>query len=137
MDLADTDSSQHDQRGLCVSRQRGLSIQEIFKSQLARFPELQGLVDGAVETSPRTTSFRCRVFDKIVGPNWLVVGEAAAMVDPMTSSGVTAALRHAEEASKLIVRYRDGRRLSLPIAMYSRRLVSLAIFFNEDRESDL
>jgi flavin-dependent dehydrogenase len=116
-------------------RQRGLSIQEIFRSQLARFPELQGLVDGAVETSPRTTSFRCRVFDKIVGPNWLVVGEAAAMVDPMTSNGVTAALRHATEASKLIARYRDRRCLpSLPTAMYRRRVVSLAKFFNDGIE---
>lgn len=112
-------------------RQRGLSVLDIFHAQLARFPDLEGLVLNTVGHSPRTTSFRCRVFDKITGPNWLVIGEAAAMVDPMTSNGVTAAMRHAAEASSLIDRFRSRRRLPyLPAAMYSRRVKSLARFFN-------
>ena len=84
-----------------------------------------------VGRSPRITSFRCRVFDKITGPNWLVVGEAEAMVDPMTSNGVTAAIRHAAEASSLVARFHSRGSLPyLPAAMYSLRVISLARFFN-------
>jgi menaquinone-9 beta-reductase len=112
-------------------RRQGMSVLDIFQAQLARVPDLQGLVPRAVGGSLRTTSFRCRVFDKITGPNWLVVGEAAAMVDPMTSNGVTAALRHAAEASCLVARFHSRRSLPyLPAAMYSLRVISLARFFN-------
>jgi menaquinone-9 beta-reductase len=53
------------------------------------------------------------------------------MVDPMTSNGVTAALRHAAEASALIIR--SGKRRQLPRLarrMYSKRIVDLGRFFN-------
>jgi menaquinone-9 beta-reductase len=119
-------------------RQQGLSIQQIFETQLSQFPDLEGLLKGPAKEPPRTTSFRCRVFAGTAGPNWLVVGEAAAMVDPMTSNGVTAALRHAAEASSLIIRYRDRTRIPrLPAAMYSQRILSLARFFNSAIENVL
>jgi hypothetical protein len=49
----------------------------------------------------------------VAGPNWLIAGEAASMVDPITANGVTAALRHAAEASELILKYR--KRGTLPL----------------------
>jgi hypothetical protein len=53
------------------------------------------------------------------------------MVDPMTSNGVTAALRHASEAAALIARYRHRTRLPwIAAALYSRRVQDLARFFN-------
>jgi menaquinone-9 beta-reductase len=114
-----------------VKRQQGLSIQDIFAEQLQQFPDLRSLYHDPAKKPPRTTSFRCRVFARTAGPNWLVAGEAAAMVDPMTSNGVTAALRQAEEASRLIVRFRKRRRIPhLPASMYSQRVLSLARFFN-------
>jgi len=119
-------------------RQRGLSIQEIFEAQLKRFPDLRGLCHDPAKKPPRTTSFRCRVFAKTAGPNWLVAGEAAAMIDPMTSNGVTAALRNAVEASRLIIRFRDRTRIPrLPASMYSQRVLSLARFFNSAIEDVL
>ncbi len=119
-------------------RQQGLSVQQIFETQLKQFPGLEGLLKGPAKEPPRTTSFRCRVFAGTAGPNWLVAGEAAAMVDPMTSNGVTAALRHAAEASSLIIRYRDRTRIPrLPAAMYSQRILSLARFFNSAIENVL
>jgi menaquinone-9 beta-reductase len=52
-------------------------------------------------------------------------------VDPMTSNGVTAALRHAAEASRLIIESSHRRRIPyLAAAMYGRRILSLAKFFN-------
>ena len=119
-------------------RQRGLSVQEIFEAKLKQFPGLEGLSLDPASSPPRTTSFRCRAFARTAGPNWLVIGEAAAMVDPMTSNGVTAALRHAAEASSLIVQYRN--RTGIPrraSAMYGQRVVSLARFFNSAIENVL
>jgi hypothetical protein len=49
----------------------------------------------------------------------------------MTSNGVTAATRHAAEASRFIIRYQKRRSLPyLPAAMYRVRVISLARFFN-------
>jgi hypothetical protein len=119
-------------------RQQGLSVQDIFDAELKQFPDLRGLVHDEAHEPPRTTSFRCRVFANTAGPNWLIAGEAASMVDPMTSNGVTAALRHAAEASRLIIRYRTRRSIPrLPAAMYSQRILSLARFFNSAIENVL
>jgi menaquinone-9 beta-reductase len=53
------------------------------------------------------------------------------MVDPMTSNGVTAALRHASEAAALIIKYRHRYRIPwIAAAMYSRRVQDVARFFN-------
>jgi flavin-dependent dehydrogenase len=112
-------------------RQQGHSVEAIFRNQLARFPRFLPFLETHENITPLVTSFRCRVHDKIAGPNWLVVGESASMVDPMTSNGVTAALRHAAEASSLIIQSRHRSRLPLlGSRMYSRRVGSLAKFFN-------
>jgi len=112
-------------------RRQGLSVDDIFRERLARIPRFSELqpVGGAIP--PHVTSFQCRVHSGLAGPNWLVVGEAASMVDPMTANGVTAALRHAADASALIVRSGSQRRLPyVGRAMYSRRIVDLNRFFN-------
>jgi flavin-dependent dehydrogenase len=114
-----------------TKRQEGQSVEGIFRAKLSRFPRFAPLLQTFETVSPFVTSFRCRVHGKVAGPNWLIVGESASMVDPMTSNGVTAALRHAAEASSLIIRSRHRRQLQfLAAAMYSRRIGSLAKFFN-------
>jgi hypothetical protein len=53
------------------------------------------------------------------------------MVDPMTSNGVTAALRHGSEAAALIIKYRHRNRIPwIAGALYSRRVQDVAHFFN-------
>jgi flavin-dependent dehydrogenase len=112
-------------------RQEGQTVEEILREKLSRFPRFASLLDAVPAITPSTTSFVCRMHGRVAGPNWLIAGEAAAMVDPMTSNGVTAALRHAAEASRLIVESRHRRRIPyLAAAMYSRRILSLAKFFN-------
>jgi hypothetical protein len=57
------------------------------------------------------------------------------MVDPITANGVTAALRHAAEASRLIVKYlKRGRLPLLARVLYSSRIVQMAKFFNSGIE---
>lgn len=117
--------------GMKQQRQNGLSVQQIYASRLREFPALAPLLTSRSDVTPRVTSFRCRVHRRVTGPNWLIVGEAAAMVDPMTSNGVTAALRHASEASALIIRSLHSTRLPrLAAAAFAWRVRDLAVFFN-------
>ena len=72
------------------------------------------------------------------GPNWLIAGEAAALVDPMTSNGVTAALRHAAEAAALVLKFRARGELPRGARKaYSSRIVQTAKFFNQGIEKTI
>jgi flavin-dependent dehydrogenase len=114
-------------------RQEGQTVEEILRAQLGRFPRFESLLRS--EISPLVTSFVCRMHGGVAGSNWMIAGEAAAMVDPMTANGVTAALRHASEASRLIVESHRRRRISvLGASMYSQRVLGLATFFNRGIE---
>jgi flavin-dependent dehydrogenase len=116
-------------------RKHGMSLQDIFREQLGQYPEMHQLAQATAASSPHTTSFRCRAYGKTNGPNWLVIGESAAVVDPMTSNGVTAALRHAEEAARIIVLSRSRKQMPwLPRSLYSRRVRYMANFFNSGIE---
>jgi 2-polyprenyl-6-methoxyphenol hydroxylase-like FAD-dependent oxidoreductase len=119
-------------------RQQGLSVEEIFRTLLSRNPRFAALLETSNPAPPHVTSFRCRVHSKIAGPNWVVMGEAASMVDPMTSNGVTAALRHAVEGASLIIQSRKLRQIpALKRFLYSQRVESLARFFNSGIEKVL
>jgi flavin-dependent dehydrogenase len=112
-------------------RDRGSSVEEIFRQQLLKFPRFEPLLREGVLNPTSVTSFRSRAQIGVAGPNWLIAGEAAAMVDPITSNGVTAALRHAAEASSLILKYRSRGTLPLRArASYSGRILQMAKFFN-------
>jgi menaquinone-9 beta-reductase len=116
-------------------RQEGQTVEEILREKLGRFPRFESLLQSVPTISPSVTSFVCRMHGGVAGPNWMIAGEAAAMVDPMTSNGVTAALRHASEASRLIIESRHRQRIPyLAAAMYSRRVLGLARFFNRGIE---
>lgn len=118
-----------------AQRQQGRSVREIYIEKLEQIPRFEALLQAEAPVDPLVTSFRCRGYRRIAGPNWLMVGEAASMVDPMTSNGVTAALRHATEASSLIVRYfRRGNLPMLARAAYSRRVQAVTKFFNSGIE---
>ncbi len=121
---------------LKVKREQGISVQDIFRSQLKRFSRFEPLLKESAVTAPNVTSFRSRVFRGVAGPNWLIAGEAASMVDPITANGVTSALRHASEASRLILRYfKRGRLPLLPRFSYSTRVRYVARFFNSGIEN--
>jgi menaquinone-9 beta-reductase len=114
-----------------AKRERGASVEDIFREQLMKFPRFEPLLQKGVLNPTNVTSFRSRVQIGVAGPNWLIAGEAAAMVDPITSNGVTAALRHAAEASSLILKYRRQGKLPVSARLsYSRRILQMAKFFN-------
>jgi flavin-dependent dehydrogenase len=116
-------------------RQQGQTVNDILTRKLSRFPRFASLLQSVPAVSPSVTSFVCRMHGRVAGTNWLIAGEAAAMVDPMTANGVTAALRHASEASRILIESRRLRKIPyLKAAMYSRRVLGLAMFFNRGIE---
>jgi menaquinone-9 beta-reductase len=118
-----------------VKRDQGLAVDEIYRKELAKFPRFDSLVGVAPIGQLNVTSFKCRVHLGVAGPNWLICGEAASMVDPITSNGVTAALRHAAEASSLILKYRSKGRIPFRARFcYSSRILQTAKFFNSGIE---
>lgn len=120
---------------LKARREQGHSVEHVFREQLMKFPRFEPLLRESAATGVHVTSFRCRVHLAVAGPNWLLAGEAASMVDPITANGVTAALRHAAEASSLILTF--SKRGEIPLRdriCYSRRILQLAKFFNRGIE---
>jgi flavin-dependent dehydrogenase len=119
--------------GAEVKRERaqGLSVQQVFRRRLVKFSRFHSLVDDIEIPKPHVTSFTCRVVKNVCGPNWIIVGEAASLPDPITGNGVTTALRHAAEASKLILRFQNKSRISLWARMvYNMRVFQMGKFFN-------
>jgi len=111
------------------------SVENVFRQQLMKFPRFQELLQQQNLETVNVTSFRCRVYPRSAGPNWLLAGEAASLVDPMTSNGVTAALRHATEAAAMITKSHAKTELPwLARRLYSSRILQTARFFNEGIE---
>jgi flavin-dependent dehydrogenase len=119
-----------------AKRDRGFTVKEIFRHKLTKFPRFESLLETATLDELNVTSFRSRVHLGVAGPNWLITGEAACMMDPITANGVTAALRQAEESCGLILKYRKRRKLSLRARIsYSSRVAQLAGFFISGAEN--
>ena len=84
-------------------RHAGLSVEAILRAELSRHPRFRGLLDTHPNLDVESTSFHPYVTTKVCGDNWLMIGEAAAMPDPLTGNGVTSGIRHARHASEAIV----------------------------------
>jgi flavin-dependent dehydrogenase len=114
-----------------IQRAPGLTNANLLSEQMMKFARLSSLVEGGVPQEIATTSFLCRTYRGVCGPNWIIIGEAASQSDPITGNGVTAALRHAAEASALVCRYRQ--RDSIPALArftYNLRVLGVGCFFN-------
>jgi flavin-dependent dehydrogenase len=118
-----------------VKREGGGSVEDVFRQQLMKFSRFESLLQQEPLGAVNVTSFRCRVHLESAGPNWVIAGEAASLVDPMTSNGVTAALRHAAEAAALVLKFRARGELPRRARKaYSSRILQTAKFFNEGIE---
>ena len=81
-------------------RRRAGSVEQLFWQELARFPRLDGRLQGAQRTKQLMglgpLSRRVRT---AAGPGYLLVGDAAGFFDPFTGEGIIRALRGAELAA--------------------------------------
>ena len=119
--------------GSSVKAQRGAGqgTKDILVSQCRTFPRLREIVNRPAVHEVATTTFLCRTYEGVCGTNWVMIGEAASQSDPITGNGVTAALRHADEATALIRRYR--RRGTIPTlarTVYNLRVSAVGRYFN-------
>ncbi|GIH67789.1 NAD(P)/FAD-dependent oxidoreductase [Sphaerimonospora thailandensis] len=75
-------------------KKSGKSLEELYADELAKSQEVRALTEGAFRASGfrsiRDWSYTCQRFH---GPGWVLVGDAAAFVDPLLSTGVGLALR--------------------------------------------
>ncbi|KAA6460346.1 FAD-binding protein [Acidobacteria bacterium AB60] len=119
--------------GSSVKAQRaaGDGTQDILLRQCRTFPRLQDLMEHGPAPETATTTFLCRTYEGVCGANWVIVGEAASQSDPITGNGVTAALRHAQEATALIWRYRQRGTISMRSrSQYNYRVSTVGMYFN-------
>ncbi|MEU4999150.1 NAD(P)/FAD-dependent oxidoreductase [Streptomyces sp. NPDC021622] len=84
-------------------KESGLSTDQLFEKELAASVEVRKLTADATRVSAYRTlrdwSYECNKFH---GPGWAIVGDAAAFVDPLFSTGVTLAMRGALSLSTAV-----------------------------------
>ena len=83
-------------------RADGLGPRDIFGRQLVAIPRLRSVIAEHADAHLQATTYTPFEHVRTVGDNWLLVGDAAAMADPLTSNGVTSALRYARQAADLV-----------------------------------
>lgn len=86
-------------------QQRSGSVEELFAQRLAAIPELSRRLDGAVRVgNVRGIGRLGHRVRQPVGDGYLLVGDAAAFLDPFTGDGIYEALRGAQLAAPVISR---------------------------------
>ena len=81
---------------------RTADVERVLRLELERRERFRPLLAEAPALEVHTRSFQCFVHRTTSGPNWFLVGEAAAMIDPLASNGFTFALRFGAHAAELI-----------------------------------
>ncbi len=114
-----------------VQRASGLTNEEVLAGQMQKFSRLGSLVKKNPRQRVAVTSFLCRTYKGVCGPNWIIIGEAASQSDPITGNGVTAALRHAAESASLVCKYRERESIpALARVAYNIRVMGVGRYFN-------
>ncbi len=117
-------------------RQHGRSTAEVLRDLLLPFPRFAPLLGNGGPQDVRATGYRCFVHENACGPNWLIAGEAALLVDALTGNGVTAGLRHAAEGAQLILEARErGFLTPRQRRVYNARVRRLGHMFNHAIET--
>jgi flavin-dependent dehydrogenase len=118
---------------VAAAKRQGRELRDLLAGHLARFPRPAALLGSQPDFELHCTSFTPYSSRHACGPNWLLAGEAAAVPDPLTSNGVTAALRHARLAARsVLTARRRGRRQLGPLQrwVYDESVRSMAGAFN-------
>jgi len=117
-------------------RRAGDSVDAILRDALARHSRFQTLLDSTPVLQVESTSFQPYVTTQVCGTNWLMVGEAASMPDPLTGNGVTSGIRHARHAVEAIgAAAASGKLTSGPRRAYTRHVARLGHSFNAHIEN--
>ncbi|WP_434300949.1 NAD(P)/FAD-dependent oxidoreductase [Corallococcus exiguus] len=83
---------------------------EAWRARMERAPETRRRLEACVFTGEplRAVSANVACLDRLHGEDWLAVGDAACMLDPLSSQGTSQALRTANQAADVVSRYLRG-----------------------------
>jgi len=88
---------------VAAARRQGSSVVELYRSELARHDDLDwALAQLCPDTELDRTRFQDQVSHRLAGPNWVLAGQAAAVIDPILSSGMSFAFRSGLSAANVI-----------------------------------
>jgi len=119
-------------------RHQGKDTRQILWEALAPYGRFDQLLDEQRDVDVHVVPYQSYLHTNACGPNWLIVGEAASLPDPLTASGFTAALRHAAEGSRLILDSQQGGSLSShQQSVYNTNLQRIARAFNHGIETSV
>lgn len=112
--------------------------EEVYWELLRQVDLLREFADQSRTDGPlRTCSFQNTVADRSGGDNWLAVGESAFVIDPISSGGVTVALRSGKFAASILNEALSEGQDHLPQRsrrFYQRRLSMQVKFVNSALE---
>jgi 2-polyprenyl-6-methoxyphenol hydroxylase-like FAD-dependent oxidoreductase len=113
------------------ARQReGRSVEEILRNELSRHERFRGLLADTPVLEIERTSFQPYVTKTVCGDNWLMIGEAASMPDPLTGNGVTSGIRHARHATDAILATGSDQISARRRRFYTQHVFRLGHSFN-------
>ncbi|HEY6332244.1 MAG TPA: NAD(P)/FAD-dependent oxidoreductase [Blastocatellia bacterium] len=123
----------------------GQDVKAIFTAEIAKHTRLARLAAAEPNFEIYTCSYRTYVHERVCGDNWFMVGESASLPDPLTSNGVTAAIRHSKEACAFITeteRRHGGKESQSPIItpartrwVYEKNVRGMGHVFNHSIET--
>ena len=111
-------------------RRAGDAVETILLEELRRYARFAPLLARAPALRIESTSFRPYVTTRACGVNWMMVGEAGSMPDPLTGNGVTSGIRHARHASEAIRTAPTGALTARQRRDYERHVHRLGHAFN-------
>jgi flavin-dependent dehydrogenase len=119
-------------------RHQGKETHKILWDALAAYTRFGRLLDEQRDAAIHAVSYQSYVYTNACGPNWLIVGEAASLPDPLTANGVTAALRHASEGAKFILEAQQrGSLSSHQRRIYNTNVQRMGHVFNHSIETSI
>lgn len=88
--------------------------QEFIKNllYLTQFTQ-ERLLNNRIIAGPTVHRASSEILDRISGPGWLAVGDAAMSVDPLSSNGIAHALESAKAAAAAAMKWLDGDAVAL------------------------
>lgn len=95
---------------------RGTSWRSVYgwRSFLAGAPATSArLFERPILTGPIVRRANSAVLDRVAGPGWIAVGDAASSVDPLSSDGVARAITSGVVAATAVMRWLDGDAMAL------------------------
>jgi flavin-dependent dehydrogenase len=112
---------------------RGMSAEQLFLDALAEQREIKKILSGAERVRPIDTtgnwSYRANAY---YGDRWLLVGDAAAFIDPLFSTGVLMAMAGGKFAAEAIDQALAAGDFTAPrFAAYQERAIAGADLFKK------